>query len=251
MLFLVPAFLTSCTIKEVRGPCPCWLQMDVTACGSGRDLIVSAWDPDKVFLTKINVSDYPDFYERNVPKGELAVSAVRGARYSSLTGHDLLVKSGHDADSIWAYASNILALDETCRVKAELHKQFATVHLSITKDAADNFPFKIRVNSNIAGFDVRDLSPVCGEFNYSPPEISQGNFMFRLFRQKDDSFTIGLIDNGKPVEDLPLGEYIAETGYDWTAEDLADIYIGIDYITSTVSVFVCDWDGPVSFQINI
>lgn len=251
LVIIVPAFLTSCSIKEVRGPCPCWLQVDVSSCNGSDKLLVSAWNPDKVFATKINVSDYPDCYEKSVPKGEIAVSAIRGMKASSLTGHDLLVKSGNEADSIWAFASYVLALDESLRVKTALHKQFATVHLSIAKDASGGFPYKLRVNSNIAGFDVRDLSPVSGEFICSPQELAAGNFVFRLFRQKDDSFTVGLIKGGVSIGDLPVGEYVAKAGYDWSAEDLEDIYIGIDYIQSKATVSVEDWDEAVSFPIKI
>ena len=53
------------------------------------------------------------------------------------------------------------------------------------------------------------------------------------------------------VDRLPLGEYIARSGYDWAAEDLADVHIALDMEKQQVMITVSDWDGVVVMDIVI
>ena len=42
---------------------------------------------------------------------------------------------------------------------------------------------------------------------------------------------------------MPSGEYIVESGYDWSKEDLEDVDVEIDYASSSITVDVADWSG--------
>ncbi len=71
---------------------------------------------------------------------------------------------------------------------------------------------------------------------------------------------VSLLDDGERTEDdgervvvdrLPLGEYIARSGYDWTAEDLADVNVALDLEMQQVMITVSGWDGVVVMDIVI
>lgn len=53
----------------------------------------------------------------------------------------------------------------------------------------------------------------------------------RLIRKTDKS----------PEKEYDLSEFIKSSGYDWTARDLDDICIGIDYAGELTSISVVDW----------
>ena len=48
-----------------------------------------------------------------------------------------------------------------------------------------------------------------------------------------------------------IGEYIIESGYDWTAESLEDVNVEIDYAKTEVSFTVNDWEKTVHFDVEI
>lgn len=53
------------------------------------------------------------------------------------------------------------------------------------------------------------------------------------------------------LREFALGEYIIESGYDWSAPDLADIEIEVDYSKTDVVFKVEDWEKTVSFDVII
>lgn len=45
-----------------------------------------------------------------------------------------------------------------------------------------------------------------------------------------------------------LGGAIRAAGYDWGAEDLDDIFLGVDYVTGEVSVSVVPWEEGLVYD---
>ena len=65
-----------------------------------------------------------------------------------------------------------------------------------------------------------------------PRQSPEGNgLVMRLIRKTDKS----------PEKEYDLSEFINSSGYDWTAMDLDDIRIGIDYAGALTSISVIDW----------
>ena len=76
--------VASCSVKEDRTPCPCWLGIHISpSLDYSRDLTVSAWNEDRIFSQTVSVADYPDEYEQTVPKGHVTVSAYCGRKVST------------------------------------------------------------------------------------------------------------------------------------------------------------------------
>lgn len=121
------------------------------------------------------------------------------------------------------------------------------------------------------------LMPVQGEFRYAPMQ-KNGVYQVRVPRQVDNSLELVVLeipdqvgydceeipgqagydgeragDDGERVvvDRLPLGEYIARSGYDWTAEDLADVNVALDLEMQQVMITVSGWDGVVVMDIVI
>ena len=256
LIILAAALLgaASCSIKEDRTPCPCWLSIDFSRC-SQKTVTVSAWTDSELFNDRIAVQDYPDAesYEKTVPKGYVSTSVISGEREMKRSGAHLTIPLGHDADSIYAHAASVECLGEFAKDTAELHKQFARVFMNVEVPQGHAYPYTFSAVSDVCGMDMRDLSPVDGEFKVDLQLDKDNICMFCLLRQKEDGGSLRLLiqDRGEIIETIPLAQWIEKMGYSWIRKDLEDIYIGVDYAKAEVSISVNGWDDGYSFKVEI
>jgi hypothetical protein len=245
--------VTSCSVKEDRTPCPCWLGIHITpSLEHSRDLTVSAWDQDRIFAQTVSVADYPDEYEHTVPKGHVTVAAYCGRRTSAEEGGRIIIPHGCESDPVWAHLSLVDCTGEFARDTVQMCKQWATVHLKIENTSEDRYPYSLAVVSDVCGIDLRDLSPISGPFRYGLELDSDENCSFRLPRQRDDSrAVITVSSDGERLDDLPLYQWIEATGYSWHDRNLKDIYIGVDYVRAEVTIVIQGWAEGESYEITL
>lgn len=245
--------VTSCSVKEDRTPCPCWLGIDISpSMEHSRDLTVSAWDQDRIFVQTVSVADYPDEYEHTVPKGHVTVSAYCGRKTGFEQGGRIIIPEGSDSDPIMAHLRLVDCTGEFAKDTVQMFKQWATVHLKIENTSEDRYPYSLAVVSDVCGIDLRDLSPVSGPFRYGLELDSDENCSFRLPRQRDDSrAVITVSSDGERLDDLPLYQWIEATGYSWHDRNLKDIYIGVDYVRAEVTIVIQGWAEGESYEITL
>ena len=111
-------------------------------------------------------------------------------------------------------------------------------------------PYDIEVWGNVAGVSAWDLMPLDGDFRFAP-SLENGVYQVRVPRQVDNSLELVMLEDSEIVDRLPLGEYIVRSGYDWTAEDLADVNVALDLEMQQVMITVSGWDGVVVMDIVI
>ena len=293
-------FLSSCSIKEDRDGCPCWMTVEMSdlvgqdgeKVGKDGRSPVGAGDDGTVVLRLRGNSDEDavDYeyqvteavrvdvgaLEYEVPRGSVGVSAVAfGNEMPDRVGHDgksagydgdeIRVPVGEQMDSLYGFFKMYHTRCESVLCDVELHKEFCTVSFTLGKDGYSS-PYDIEVWGNVAGVSAWDLMPVQGEFRYAPMQ-KNGVYQVRVPRQVDNSLELVMLeipdqvgydgeragDDGERVvvDRLPLGEYIARSGYDWAAEDLADVHIALDMEKQQVMITVSDWDGVVVMDIVI
>ena len=293
-------FLSSCSIKEDRDVCPCWMTVkmpgqaghDGEKVGQDGRSPVGAGDDGCVVLRLRGNSDEDavDYeyrvteavrvdvgaLEYEVPRGSVGVSAVAlgneipgRAGYDGLKagydGDEIRVPVGEQMDSLYGFFKMYHTRCESVLCDVELHKEFCTVSFTLGEDGYSS-PYHIEVWGNVAGVSAWDLMPVQGEFRYAPMQ-KNGVYQVRVPRQVDNSLELVMLeipdqvgydgeragDDGERVvvDRLPLGEYIARSGYDWTAEDLADVNVALDLEMQQVMITVSGWDGVVVMDIVI
>ena len=311
-------FLSSCSIKEDRDGCPCWMTVDLS------DVAESRWKSPEVqsgidyhsvtkpLKSRSNVAenillrlrgnsdeDAVDYeyqvteairagvgvLEYEVPRGSVGVSAVAlgneipgQAGYDGIVGHDgiagydgdeIRIPVGEQMDSLYGFFKMYHTKCESVLCDVELHKEFCTVSFTLGEDGYTS-PYDIEVWGNVAGVSAWDLMPVLGEFRYAPMQ-KNGVYQVRVPRQVDNSLELVMLeipdqvgydgeempgqagyDGERTVVDrLPLGEYIARSGYDWAAENLADVSVALDLEMQQVMITVSGWDGVVVMDIVI
>ena len=297
-------FLSSCSIKEDRDGCPCWMMVEMPdrvghdgeKVGQAGRFSVGAGDGESVVLRLRGNSDEDavDYeyrvteavrvdvgaLEYEVPRGSVGVSAVAfgnetpgragyDGKSAEYDGDEIRVPVGEQMDSLYGFFKMYHTRCESVLCDVELHKEFCTVSFTLGKDGYSS-PYDIEVWGNVAGVSAWDLMPVLGEFRYAPMQ-KNGVYQVRVPRQVDNSLELVMLeipdqvgydgeempgqagDDGERtvVDRLPLGEYIARSGYDWTAEDLADVNVALDLEMQQVMITVSGWDGVVVMDIVI
>ena len=225
--------LVSCSIKEDRSDCPCYLTVDAE-----RAVSVDGW-----FGTRSLFNVIGGFVDRQVPRGIVDIVASHG-RFS--------VPEGQQMDSLFARRIPVDTDGESAFARVTLCKNFATIELDFKDEDDGRTVYDLLATGTVSGADARTLEPVKGPFSCVPEPVTDGRgYAFRVPRQKDESLRLELSNNGSPVETIDLGYLIAKTGFDWKAESLGDIAILCDLPAHTFTITVKDWDGPVIFNITI
>ena len=279
-------FLSSCSIKEDRDRCPCWMTVDLSDVAESRwkspevqsniehqDVIKSPESRSNVaenVLLRLRGNSDEDAVEYEyqmteavradagtleyeVPRGAVGVSAVALGReipgQAGYDGDEIRIPVGEQMDSLYGFFKMYHTRCESVLCDVELHKEFCTVSFTLGKDGYTS-PYDIEVWGNVAGVSAWDLMPVKGEFRYAPVQKNEV-YQVRVSRQEDNSLELVMMDDDDIVDRLPLGEYIARSGYDWTAEDLADVNVALDLEMQQVMITVSGWDGVVVMDIVI
>lgn len=306
--------LSSCSVKEDRSGCPCWMTVDLSKVAESRwksserqnsteyQMVTKSLesrqhiaesvvlrlrgnsDEDEVdyaFKMTETVNTEVGALEYEVPRGAVGVSAVALGNeipgqagydgYDGIAGYDwdeIRIPVGEQMDSLYGFFKMYHTRCESVLCDVDLHKEFCTVSFTLGEDGYSS-PYRIEVWGYVAGVSAWDLMPVLGEFRYAPMQ-ENGVYQVRVPRQVDNSLALVMVempdkighdgrspvgagDDGERVvvDRLPLGEYIARSGYDWTAEDLADINVALDLEMQQVMITVSGWDGVVVMDIVI
>lgn len=250
VILLVLVVLASCSVKEDRSDCPCWLRLDLHPClDVTGDVYVTAWDDDgenRYFRNKVHVLDYASYYDQDVPRGLIHINVYTSPVTNVEENHRIIVPLGEDFDPLYVYSNYVDCDDEFYVDTVRLHKQFANVFIKLEKSEKEDYPYEFFIESNVCGVDMFTLLPIEGKFRYDIPFNKEDVGMFTLSRQFEntDALTLNIRNKGVTIETINLGEMARAMGYSWETESLEDLYIGVDYADSEVSISISDWgDG--------
>ena len=157
--------LASCSVKEDRTDCPCWL----TVRASYPNEAVSAWYGTHMLFDGLMGQQV----DRQVPRGEVAVLASCG----SFTVH-----VGEQMDELFASIVRVNTQGETAEVTPKLNKQFARVHLEFKESDEGRVEHTLVVEGNVKGSDIRTLQPVTGPFRCTPTASSGRGYEVNIRR---------------------------------------------------------------------
>jgi len=225
--------LCSCSVKEDRSDCPCWITVIAENTTS-----LSAWYGSQ----KILDNHRGGLEDHTVPRGIVDLVASNGI---------FTVPEGEQMSGLFAQLLHLDTDGEFVTAGVELKKQFATVTLDFKDEDDGRTAYGIMVYGNVNGADNRTLKPSEGPFCCIPEEAPGRGYTFRVPRQKDESLRAVLTYNSTEVETIPVGELIRKAGFDWSKENLGDVSILCDLPAHTFTITVKEWEGPVIFEITI
>lgn len=255
--FLILAFLGAtafifclvpgCSIKEDRDSCPWVLTLNMSE--------VEDDDFDALMVGVYGVSELsdtlsPPFEEEYVfylerGSNEVSIASVATDNGSTVIGY------GSDCPELWLWYREWNFYGEAAADTVKMHKQYCCLTLKAVSALEDeSYPFALVVTGNVSGYE-RDGTPVEGDFYVIRNPSSQGWCSLNLPRQTDNSLRLELMSESETVRTFAIGEYIAESGYDWDAEDLEDITMEIDFAKTTIKLSTDRWSTILSFDIKI
>ena len=253
-LFL--CLLTSCTVLENREPCPGLLTVDMrdirSRMGDGtlRLDIISA-DGTTVIsrLAEVSLADTMRFF---IPKTEYSVCSAAGQENTTFSFSGVAYgASGQQSDTVFAFSDRVSVSGEITDFRCTYHKQFATVRIinSFAADAEDPFfGMTLRVSSIYGGLNYRQMTASENEFSCRVKPDREGNYTFRMPRQGDASIIL-MIESPDITHTVPIGIFLKEMGYDFTAADLQDVTVGVDLVSMNVLITIEDWHREQVFAI--
>lgn len=250
---LVAGALTiSCSVKENREPCPCYLEIlfperDVVT----RSVDVGGWNSKFVFSENIDLSKYPEGYLCAVERQSLVVSACTGRDAAGQDGRKVVIPFGSQSDSLYAFYREVDCTGEDASCEVRFYKQFATVNVDIRKSVAEMAKYSVKVSGNTCGFDLLSFVPVIGPFECTAVPVKNDiAFRFRVPRQTDNSMSVQLYKDGSDAGEFALGRLIERMGYNWLDDDLKDVYVTIDHVSATLFIRVEGWEYVEEFPLR-
>lgn len=282
---LMPVF-SSCSVKDTRDDCPCWLKLDLDNSqippegGDGYEFRVSFWNGEEKLPLwnggRVSHENYPEYYEHPVKRGHHDVCCAFGIDRCYFDGLKLSTmpasgSSSEGFDALWAYdhtlhdgkTETVDCTGETAEDKIKLHKQFANLKILVTRVGEQDY--NIAIKGNVEAINVRDLAtPVLGPDlshldPYSPKGPKRSSYTYNLSYNTEDTYSVRIprhdpdnaqirveIFEGTSVINFrtgkDIGALIKDSGYDWTATDLADIYLVVQFSQLDVDIIIKDWE---------
>lgn len=258
LILFAAAFCSSC-IKEDRSGCPCLLRMEFeTSDGKlpeGR-LLVSVTGESFSMTEVVAPAELEGPLELEVPRTGVRVNIwSEDAAPMVVDGDGLVIPFGDDCPPV-RMNSSLLDTDCECLgAKFTVLKNYC--HLTVVmEDADEGYPYDLSVSGNVDGYGLDGL-PRHGRFcHYLPPSASpssgSGEQLTRdilLPRQSDSSLMLEISENASVLKTFAIGNYIAQSGYDWAGKELEDIVVRIDYACTRLEITVGDWKN--SYDVDI
>lgn len=267
--------LCSCTVLEDRSTCANYLSMDF----SGVDNGIKEWqmwffngDGELVLKDTVSRSSYSSPYVVQVPRtsnlrcflwGNIRGATVVNENYSYMT--NFAKKADMSADSIYFFADTINTTGEESGLKIVPAKEFATLDVFVKGWASSGYEAGMVLECANSGFYV-GKEFVGGTSCTTAAVHDTGNyytqFRCRMLRQQDtENMVLRLYVNeilpdgslGRTVmeQEIPLGEYLEENGYDMQASSLEDIVMEADCSYNKFVVKAADWEATYKIDKEI
>lgn len=238
--------LASCSVKEVRDSCPCLLLFDFSECDGGvpsdADLLVTS-EEGVVWEDVVDLAVHAR-YSVYVPKTNLHLRVWSGDD-GLATVRGLEIPPGEDCPEIYMHDADVIATGEVFTDTVRMKKNHCVMH--IKTEGGGDFPFDMKVTGNVSGYDHVG-NPVEGKFE-CVPERDEDCFRIVLPRQTDDLLMLHVIGDGVGGKAFALGQYLSAGGYDWSAPDLEDVSVTIDYALTEVRVVVNGWESVYAYDV--
>ena len=251
MLMSVSAlFLVCCSVKEYREACPCRLVLDLsevdTAVVRSADLYVSV-PGGYVFTDVIGREHVGGEYVTTVPRTELLINLSSGGG-EMVSDKGLDIPLGDECPPVYMHSSVIDGDCEMWHEKVRMRKNHCRVQMYL--NGQESSGVSLTVKGKVCGYDMY-ASPKSGEFRCSKTADASYACAISVPRQKDDSLVLEIDDGSGVCKVFALGMYISSAGYDWSAPDLKDISVVLDFAVSHLVLKVQGWEEDHVFDVVI
>lgn len=243
--------LVGCSVKEDRAGCPCHLLLDMDEVDKSvveYAAVFLTGSDGFVFKELIDSQYFTGDYCIDVPKGPVTLWVSYGAGEEGAGPHGVIVQPGEEFPCIYMHCSHIDATGDYVREPVDMVKNHCNITVCLYSGM--EFPYRLEIKGNVNGYCL-DGTLSEGEFCYRMELGDGGVCDVCVPRQSDDSLRLELSDDTGVIRVLALGEYISASGYDWTAKNLKDLTVSLDYSLTGMTIVVEGWDNEYHFDVVI
>lgn len=251
VLALLTMMSVACSVKEKRCDCPCYLMMDFSKVDSVSvpSVSIGMHSADGFQKTmELGCEKYGRPLVVEVPRSDIFINAVSDDR-GLFGAHGLVIPQGEQCPPLYMHSSKVNTEKDTVTDTVVLHKNYCALSVGMIADGKSQ-PFQIGVKGNVCGYED-DGRPMGGDFLVIH-SLPAGNLdVINLPRQKDSSLSLQILDDGQVVREFALGEYMVSSGYDWTAPDLEDVEVKVDFALAEVAIRINEWETRYVYGVEI
>ena len=177
----------------------------------------------------------------------------RAARAYHVMEEGIRISEGEECPELRLFRRTYDTRCEQVRDTVRFRKEYCMLDLRILSWDGPSL-FDLAVRGGYCGFGSGDRL-LEGPFFFRTRPDGAGQARVRVPRQGDDALVLEIHDGpaagSAAVKFFALGEYLRESGYDWTAADLSDVEILIDYARTSVTLQIDRWTTVIPFDIEI
>ena len=140
------------------------------------------------------------------------------------------IREGSSCPEIWTAHSSVNTSSDRAVVNCNLRKNHCLLRIIFNGTGS----YKIRARGGVCGYGY-DGEPYPGSFLADAETDEDGSISVCVPRQKDNSLMLDMISEDGGVRSFAIGNYLAESGYDWNSDDLHDATITIDYAATSIT----------------
>lgn len=243
-------FMTGCSIKEDRSMCPCRLVLDFSDVDTVvvKSLNVRAIHEGRVILDDVvSASEFANSCVYEIPRCRPLVNVWSGGD-GRLDDHGVVIPFGCECPPLYMHSFVADAMGEICVEKVNMHKNHC--RLTVKVEGMEQVPYSLTFYGNVDGYGL-DGRPSSGDFSCVAYPDDQGGAQSLLPRQLDSSLMLEVDDGTSESKVFAIGQHIVSSGYDWTAEDLEDVTVILDYYVTYVQVLIQRWDEEYFYNITL
>lgn len=249
----------SCTVKEERSGCPCYLTLDLNYVDEGvlrkggngeLGAAITTQAGDYLPMGVVTFDHLDKDWEYPVPRENVWVCVW--SEPEGVVGANVSIPVGEECPQVWLSLGVVDCAAEEKRDTVILHKKWCAINVTLSS-AGSEMSRSVEVSSSSCGYDSRGF-PKTGEF-LCKPVVSGNKCSFRVPQQCANDLAIKIVSSsGTQVTSMrtfQIGEYLEGSGYDWQADDLADVDVSIDYVTSSLQLSFSGTRHTYRFELKI
>ncbi|MBR1405427.1 MAG: hypothetical protein IJ578_00625 [Bacteroidales bacterium] len=237
--------LPGCSVWEDRDLCPAQLVLRFPPLDGPAVLVLEAGQERLVDTLATGTQ----VYRTRVPRGAVRIQAACPPEGFDTASGTLAVPPGSGFPETMLFSRRYDCVGEQLSDSLQWRKHFCRLGLRITCPAGTP-PYSFAVSGNVAGLDAEGRAQP-GIFRCRVLPDPSGRCRICLPRQPDASLMLEILAEGSPVSRFALGEFLAAAGYDWTAENLEDTEVEVDYVRTSLTLRWRGWTETFRFNVVI
>lgn len=241
--------IVGCSVKEDRTECPMPLLVVPGLRAISVPVRYHLQSEEETVWNGVFICDADSTVSIDVPRRYLESFAS----YSEVDYYDedgaYCIPIGNECPEIWTHSAMLDATVPVVTDTVDLYRSRACMTFVVT-GAGKNHAMTLQ--GDVCGFH-KDGSPAVGEYICKAGKTghvdASGRWTIGVPRQFDDSLVLEIESSGV-YRTFPVGRFLDDSGYDWTARSLDDVTIEIDYSDYHVRIRSEAWEHTLSFDIR-